>query len=443
VASDARLAADASRGAIAVPASPAAVIAFEPLSPESLRPLLGPQEPPCLSLYLPTHRNVPASTVDRPAYRHLLEAFELALGLSHSQSEIDRLLHPLRMLEADHHFWQHTRDGLAVLAAGGVAHGFLLQRPVEPLAVVTKRFHLLPLVRLLAALERLTILTLTSREAAAYEATAWAHVAGSAAARDVTVGPLDPLPLRAGPAAEPATTLRRDLVIDEEIHEPHRVHVGTGPSGRAAVRVIHGGAGSKQDDIDDDTESFLRQVDAVVEAQVSRPTGLPLVLVAAAPLAATFRGLSTNPLLLEEHVPRDPHLMSREAVAAVVAPVFAAAHARRIARELATFRQAHDHGLVADDLVAVGQAAVAGRVATLLVESDRFVPGTFDAATGRITGDGEPPGDLSRTGHLPAATTPDVLGALAEAVLLHGGTIVSLSPAAMPVPSPAAAVLRY
>jgi hypothetical protein len=259
----------------------------------------------------------------------------------------------------------------------------------------------------------------------------------------VTIGPLDPLLLRAGDRAEPSPTLRRGDVIDEEIHEPHRVHVGTGPRGRAAVRVVHGGAGAKQDDIDDDTESFLRQVDRVVEAQVSRPTGLPLLLVAAAPLAATFRGLSGNPLLLEEHVPRDPHLMSREALAAVVAPVFAAAHARRIARELATFRQAHDHGLVADDLAAVGAAAVAGRVATLLVESDRFVPGTFDDTTGRITGDGEPPGDLSRTGDRPAATTPDVLGLLAEAVLLHGGGIVSLAPMAMPVPSPAAAILRY
>ena len=427
-----------------MPATATAVIEFEPLSPESLRPLLGPHEPPCLSLYLPTHRRVPENSVDRPAYRHLLAAFELALGLSHSRGEIERLLHPLRMLEADRQFWEHTRAGLAIFAGGGgLARGFLLPRPVAPLALVTPRFHLLPLVRLVASLERFTILTLTSREAAVFEATAWPDVAASAVARDVTIGPLDPLPLRANAASEPAATLRRDLVIDEEIHEPHRVHVGTGPSGRASVRVIHGGAGSKQDDIDLDTETFLRHVDGVVETQVSRPTGLPLLLVAAAPLAATFRGLSHNPLLLEEHVPLDPHLMSSQELAGVVAPVFAAAHAHRIARELAAFRQAHDHGLAAEDLAAIGKAAVAGRIATLLLESDRFVPGTFDPATGRVACHGEPPGDLSSAGDLPAATTQDVLGPLAEAVLLHGGAIVSLAPTAMPVPSPAAAMLRY
>ena len=426
-----------------MPATATAVIEFEPLSPESLRPLLGSHEPPCLSLYLPTHRSAPENSVDRPAYRHLLEAFELALGLSHSHAKIERLLHPLRMLEADHQFWEHTRAGLAIFSSGGLARGFLLPRPVAPLALVTPRFHLLPLVRLVASLERFTILTLTSRAAAVFEATAWPDVAASAAARDVTIGPLDPLPLRANAASEPAATLRRDLVIDEEIHEPHRVHVGTGPSGRASVRVIHGGAGCKQDDIDDDTESFLRQVDAVVEAQVSRPTGLPLVLVAAAPLTATFRGLSHNPLLLEEHVPLDPHLMSSAELAGVIAPVFAAAHARRIARELAAFRHAHDHGLAAEDLVSIGKAAVAGRIATLLLESGRFVPGTFDAATGRVVCEGEPPGDLSSTGDRPATTAQDVLGLLAEAVLLHGGAIVSLAPTAMPVPSPAAAMLRY
>jgi hypothetical protein len=424
-------------------ASPTAAIEFEPLSPESLRPLLGPHEPPCLSLYLPTHRKVPDNTIDRPAYHHLLEAFELALGLSHTRAAIERLLHPFRVLEADRRFWEHTRDGLAVLAAAGVARGFLLQRPVEPLAIVTPQFHVLPLVRLVASLERFTILTLTSREAAAYETTAWPDVAATTAARDVTVGPLDPLPLRASAAAEPAATISRDLVIDEEIHEPHRVHVGTGPRGRAGVRVVHGGAGAKQDDIDDDTESFLRWVDAVVEEQVSRPTGLPLLLVAAAPLAATFRGLSGNPLLLEEHVPLDPHLMATEKLAALVAPVFAAAQARRITRELSAYQRARDHGLVAEELTALGKAAVAGRIATLLVESDRFVPGTLDAASGRIVCHGEPPGDLSRSGDHPATITQDVLGLLAEAVLLHGGGIVSLARTVLPGPGPAAAILRY
>ncbi|MFM8415678.1 MAG: hypothetical protein ACKOCX_13270 [Planctomycetota bacterium] len=422
----------------------AAAIDFEPLSPESIRPLLAtPAAHPCLSLYLPTHRKVPDNTVDRPAYRHLLEALELALGLSRPRTEVERLLHPFRVLDGDRQFWEHAHDGLALFAADGRARGYLLQRPVKPLALVTARFHVLPLVRIAASLERFTILALTSREATVYEATAWHDVAGSPSAHDVTVGPLDPLPLARPTAAEPAAPLVRGEVVDEELREPHRVYREMGPRGRAGIPVVHGGTGFRQDDLDKDTEIFLRHVDAVVEERASRPTGLPLVLVAAAPLAATFRGLSTNPLLLEEHVPLDPHLMSREELAAKVAPLFAAAHARRVERKLEMFHQAHERGLTGQDLADIGAAAVAGRIALLLVEADRFLPGSFDRQTGSITGDGEAPADLSRTGALPASRTEDVLGALAETVLLHGGEITSLARTAMPTATGAAAIYRY
>lgn len=422
----------------------AAAIDFEPLSPESIRPLLVPPAVhPCLSLYLPTHRNVPDNTVDRQSYRHLVEALELALGLSRPRAEVERLLHPFRVLDGDRHFWQHTRDGLAILAADGRARGYLLQRPVKPLALVTGRFHVLPLVRIASSLERFTILALTSREATVYEATAWHDVAGSPAAHDVTVGPLDPLPLARPTAAEPAEPLERGEVVDEELREPHRVYREMGPRGRAGTPVVHGGTGFRQDDDAKDTEIFLRYVDAVVEEKASRPTGLPLLLVAAAPLAATFRGLSKNPLLLEEHVPLDPHLMSQDELAAQVAPLFAAAHARRVRRELATFHQARERGLVGEDLPAIGAAAVAGRIALLLVEAELFLPGSFDRETGSITGDGEPPADASRTGTLPAARTEDVLGALAETVLLHGGEVASLARTAMPTATGAAAIYRY
>ena len=431
---------------------PSRPIRFEPLSAEQIRPFFEPAATPCLSLYLPTHRNVPENAVDQLAYRHLVEALELALGMSHPRDEIERLLRPFHLLASDRDFWEHTRDGLAILAADGEATGFLLQRPVKPLAMVRGGFHLLPLVRLVASLERFTILALTSREAAVYEATAWHDVAAGPAAHDVTIGPLDPFPLRESPAAgvgeareQPEATerLERGEVVEQIVREPHRVYRETGPRGLAGTRVIHGGAGSKQDDIDKDTEIFLRHVDAVVEGRVSRPTGLPLLLVAAGPLAATFRGLSQNPSLLDEHVPLDPHLMSREDLAAAVAPVFAAAHARRVAREITAFHQARDRDLAGEDLPAIAAAAVAGRVATLLLDADRFVPGSFDRATGRIDTDGEPPGDPSRSGDQPASRTEDVLGSLAETVLLHGGDIVSLAGTAMPCPTGAAAIYRY
>jgi len=417
-------------------------VQIEHVSLEAVRRLLEPQAAPCLSLYLPTHRNVPDNTVDLPAFRHLVEALELGLSVAQPRHEIDRLLAPFRLLADDARFWRHTRDGLAVLASDGAARVFLLQRPVRPLALVTKRFHTMPLLRAAAALERFNVLAVTSRAGHVYEGAAW-HDGAAGGIAGVTMARLDPVPLVPVPGHEATAALIRDDVVEAETFEPHRVQRGMGPAGLGSGSVVHGGADSKQHDVDADTEIFLRHVDEVVHEQVSNRSGLPLVLVAKGRLAAMFRGLARNPLLLDDHVDLDPHLLDATALAAAVTPLFVAARAARVARELAIFAQARDHSLAAGDLAAVARAAVAGQVATLLVEADRFEPGTLDRVTGAITGDGPPAGDLSRSGDLPAASGEDLLAAVAETVLLHGGTITTLAHEDMPTASGVAAIYRY
>jgi hypothetical protein len=110
-----------------------------------------------------------------------------------------------------------------------------------------------------------------------------------------------------------------------------------------------------------------------------------------------------------------------------VRPLVAAARQRTIAKAVAAYRQAHDRGLAQGDLADVARAAVAGKVATLLVEADRFEAGRFDRDSGAIEfGAGE-----------------DVFGATAETVLLHGGTILALARNEMPTESGVAAIYRY
>ena len=408
-------------------------IRIEPLSLEALRPLIGAQASPCLSLYQPTHRNVPDNTVDRPAFRHLVESLEEALAVSHPREAVEDWLRPFHLLADDTHFWEHVRDGLGVLATGGRAHVFLVPRPVPPLAVVAPRFHTLPLVRLAAVIERFNVLAVTSREARVYE--------GLYAGAESTPHRLEPVPLGNGSATE--GLIQRSEAITAEIVQPHRVQHGMGPTGRSDTRAVHGGFRSKQDDIDIDTEIFFRHVDELVQQNVSRHTELPLVLVALPELAAVFRGLSKNRMLLDDCVPHDPHLLSEDDLAARVTPIFDAARRRRIDHAVRLCEQARDRGLAGGDLADVARAAVAGKVATLLIEADRFETGRLDRRTGAIEIDGEHPRDLSRTGDEPAVQCEDLYGAVAEEVLLHGGGILSLDRNAMPTESGIAAIYRY
>jgi len=401
------------------------------LSVEAVRTLLEPRPGPCLSLYMPTHPVVPDSTVDLPTFRQLTETLELVLlEAAHPRSRIDRLVGPFRRLADDAHFWRHTAAGLAVLTDDEAATLFLLRRPVRPLAAVGPRFHTLPLVRLVSASERMRLLVLTSREARIYGATVWHDHAGAA------LGPLEPLRFAPAPGREPPAVLRREDVTTVEALEAHRVKRGMGPTGKGGVVAVHGGVGSKRDDVDADTDIFLRYVAATVTAQASR---LPLALVAARPVAARYRRLADHPQLLEEHVASDPHLMSAEELAARVLPLFTRARSATIERELRRFALDRGRDLASGDLAEVARAAVAGRVATLLLEADRLEPGHFDDVGGAVEFGGVHAGPPAR-GTLPVN---DVLGDVAECVVRHGGAVLAVPRIMMPTESGAAAIYRY
>jgi hypothetical protein len=404
------------------------------VSLEAVRRLLGAHARPCLSLYMPTHRRVPDNTVDRPAFRHLVEALEAALAPTLAGTAVEHELRPFRLLEEDRGFWEHTRDGLAVLATAGAAEAFLLQMPVAPLAVAAPRFHTLPLLQLAASSERFNLLTLTSRVAQVYEGLA----------TEAGVERLDPVPLHEFPLdGHVAGGFTREEVVDAETLQPHRVKRGMGPAGLAGASAVHGGTGGKREDVDDDTEIFLRAVDEAVHERVTRYAELPLVLVAPSRLAAAFRRLSKNRLLLAEGIEKDVHLLPREGLPALVAPVFAAARAARVAHDLEMFAAARSHGRGADDLGAVTAAATAGRVAKLLIARDRFAPGGAAPVTGGMAATGPELIDLSRTGDGPAIRDDDLVGTLAETVVLHGGGVVAVDRGVLPTTSGVAAIYRY
>ena len=85
-----------------------------------------------------------------------------------------------------------------------------------------------------------------------------------------------------------------------------------------------------------------------------------------------------------------------------------------------------------DALSDVAKAAVDGRVATLLIEADRLIPGNINAADGALT-----------LGQLDDPTVDDLLDDLGELVLRKGGEVVIVPAERMPTTTGAAAVYRY
>jgi hypothetical protein len=284
-----------------------------------------------------------------------------------------------------------------------------LQRPVVEFAVVADSFHIKPLLRILQSADRYQVLGLNRQKIKLFEGN-----------RDA----FDEIELAPG---VPATITE---ALGDELTEPHQTVASYGMgAGGPAMRHGHG---SKKDDLDKDSEKFFRAVDRAVLQHHSRPSRLPLILAALPEYHHLFRQVSQNPFLLTESIEGDPEALPidglRERAWRVVEPRYLA----RLAGLTEEFGAAKAKGLGADEPPLVAEAALAGRVGTLLIEADRHIAGRIDYGSGRIE-----PGDLSHP------EVDDVLDDLGELVLKKGGQIVIVPTERMPTRTGVAAIYRY
>jgi hypothetical protein len=364
--------------------------------------------PPCISLYQPTHRHHPVNEQDPIRFRNLVGRLEESLRRKYAEQEIGPLMEPFSALAGDSGFWNHTLDGLAVLAAPGLFRVYRLQRPVPELAVVADSFHTKPLMRILQSADRYQILGLTRQQIRLFEGN-----------RDA----LDEI--------EPAPGVPRTLIdaLGEEVTDPRLTVSSYGGAGRTGMHHGHGG---RKDDVDLDAERYFRAVDRAVLELHSRPSGLPLCLAGLPENQSPFRRVSRNPLLMDDGIDANPDALAigalRELAWRVVEPQYLA----RLGAIVQTFEQSRAKGLGTDDLAQAVEAAAAGRVATLLAAADRQVPGRIDAATGAVQLD-----DLADP------EVDDVLDDLAALVMKQGGELVVVPAERLPTGTGIAAVFRY
>jgi len=403
------------------------------LSSDDLSALLADHEPPCVSLYLPTHRAHPENQQDPIRYRNLLREVESSLQKTYPTREVRPLLEPFQALAHDGGFWNHRTDGLAVLGAAGTFRVFDLQRPVPERVVVADSFHVKPLIRILQSADRYQVLCLTRHEAKLYEGN-----------RDA----LDPVELPDVPSTLTAA-------LGSELTEPHLTvaSYGTGPGPGGPMYHGHGG---KTDEVDIDRDRFFRVIDRGILEHHSGPSGLPLLLVALAEHHAPFRAVSHNPALLAADLAVNPDSLTLDQLRAKAWAAVEPSYQQRLAGLVENYGLGASRQLGSDDLAEVARAATTGRVATLLVQADRVIPGRLDAATGRIErGELAAPRGAAHRHHHHDATgrsdpseladpgVDDVLDDLAEAVLRMKGTVVVVPGDRLPSATGVAATFRY
>lgn len=386
---------------------------IDAISNEVLALLSSDHEPPCLSLYQPTHRRHPDNHKDPILFRNLVKQLAALLRDKYPAADARRLLEPFEALAHDREFWNHTLDGLAVVGGPGVFGALRIPESVAELVVVADRFHTRPLRRFLQSGGRYHVLALSLDRMRLFEGN-----------RDV----LDELDLVAG---VPATVTD---ALGEELTEPHQT-VASYAGASGSQSPMHHGHGAKADEADVDARRFFRAVDRAVVEHYSKPSGLPLILAALPQHHDVFREVSHNPLLVAEGIETNPDSLSADELGVRAWEVFEPRYHARLASLCEEFERARSRDLGSDDLAEVARASTSGRVATLLLEAGRRIPGRIDGVAGRV----ELGPELD-----PHADDPlDEIDEIGEIVARQGGAVLVVPAKRMPSGTGLAAIYRY
>jgi hypothetical protein len=363
----------------------------------------------CVSLYLTTQRNGNGMLQTPIRLKNLAMQAEETLG-EHGMPapEAHRLLRPLRDLPGRADFLRGISEGMAIFIDHSGMRAFRLPRPFDELVVVGKRFHIKPLLPLVAGDGKFFLLAASAKDVRLFQGNRWGleklHVPG--------------LP----------TNLREALGHDQQ-ETVRQVH----SAGFAGARMQPGfhGQGGRVDTAKDDLLEFFHIVDRSLRKYLAEQRA-PLVFAGVEYLfpifkkAHSYQHLLSKPVVGNTETRNDREL--HEAAWAIVRPEFESDQVQAVAR---CHRVAgSDYGLL--QLERVLQACHQGQVDTLLLDPQQSRWGTFDPQQSAV--------------HLDEGSRPgneELLNLAIVQTVQNSGMVFPVAASQLPDRSAVAAILRY
>jgi len=391
---------------------------MEVLSRDELKTLVEKRKGPCVSIFMPTHREGGAEIQQNPIrFKNMLrEAEERLVAGGPDHLDVEELLAPVQALLKDTDFWRHLLDGIALFRSPEFFRYYRLPLDLKELVVVTDRFHIKSLLPLLSGDGQFYVLALSQNEVRVLRGTRY-HI--------------EEIDLEGIPKSR-AEALKYD---DYE----KQSHFYPGSQGRASGKIMplsgHGVGGTDDKrEPHDDILRYFHQIDAGLH-KLLRDERAPLVLAGVEYLFPIYREANTYRHLMDEGIPGNPEGVRAEELHeqawALVQPYF-----QKAQREAADqYRQLVSSGRTSNDIKEIVPAAHYGRVESLFVALGVERWGTFDPATNEI--------------HLHASAEPgdeDLLDLAAAQTFLHRGNVYVVDPGQIPDDqnrSPLAAIFRY
>ncbi|MDD5704115.1 MAG: hypothetical protein PHU23_18945 [Dehalococcoidales bacterium] len=364
-----------------------------------------------VSIYMPTHVGGGQNPQDLIRYKNLVQDAENQLvdfGLR--SPEARRLLKPAKALQQNNLFWRQQTGGLALfLDADRFFAYYRAPIPLIELVVTSERFHIKPLLPLLAGSGVFYVLAVSQNRVRLLECTAYSEA-------DVT------------PETMP-TNITEVIPSEGEARDVLRFGVKSVAGGGDAS--IFRGTGISPDHKKNDIAAFFRRVDAAISPLLKQETA-PLILAAVDYLQPLYRSVNSYDHLLPGGVIGNPDELE-ENILRVKALAIAEPYYQQSEKEaIEQYNQSAGTGLTSNEIKDIIEAAYTGRVKFLFVARGIQQWGQFNIVDHRIVlHEQAQPGDQ------------DLLDLAAYYTLLNSGTIFVKDPEDIPDENSIAAVFHY
>lgn len=375
-----------------------------PFGAEEMSRLLGPQEGPCVSIYLPTDRRHPGWKQDPVRYRSLLSEARRLLESRYQSRNVDEFLEPLEALLPGRH-WEFSMDGLVVFHSRQVFAGYRLPIPVPERVVVADTFHTKPLLRFLHSNQRYLVLAVSQKSVELYQGSPFG--AGLVALEGLPRG------------------------LREALGAPDFEHSFSARSTGTSGFVFHG-RGPGKDRKKETLLQYFRVLDRALRDYLVEER-VPLLLAAVSYYHPIYRQANTYPWLHPEGLVGSFERATAEEVHEAAWPIVSGLFLERVEGWVARYRERIGRRLASDQLQEVARAVIMGRVSCLLLAEGETIWGTLDRTDGTVAVHPRQEGPED----------DDLLDDLGEEALKRGAEVFIVPRADLPADEPLAAVYRF
>lgn len=307
-----------------------------------------------ISLYLTTHNHPQESKKDRIEFKKLITQVKEKLVKDYNNLEIEEFVKPLNLLEQDSMFWSYNQNGLAIFINKNNCYIYKLPFTVENHVSYGEKINFKPLIRLSQNIIHYYVLALDRDNFNVYEVNG----------RNMNHFQFDP-----------SVMIKAKDVIGDQRTEDISTVGGYSTYGRQGITHGHGG---KKDDIDIDTEKYLRYVDSTLYEHLSKIKSLPIVLISLPKTHIHYRNLNKNKDLFDKGIVKSPESMTDEEILNETYSLIEDYFTDKLKVKISNVNKSIEIGNASNDIHDILKAIQSNKIDELYLQDDRKLYGFVD-----------------------------------------------------------------